>query len=57
MSSNQSQLQKLEQYDCLVLSGGGAKGAYGAGVAKALWEFRALKNIRTQLCLIPPIHK
>lgn len=23
-------------YDCLVLSGGGAKGAYGAGVAKAI---------------------
>jgi predicted acylesterase/phospholipase RssA len=42
----------LPQYDCLVLSGGGAKGAYGAGVAKALWVYRALRNIDTTLCLI-----
>jgi predicted acylesterase/phospholipase RssA len=40
------------KYDCLVLSGGGAKGAYGAGVAKALWEYRELKNIDTTLCVI-----
>jgi hypothetical protein len=49
MSSNPSELQK---YDCLVLSGGGAKGAYGAGVAKALWEYRKLKNVDTKLCVV-----
>jgi predicted acylesterase/phospholipase RssA len=49
MSTNPSDLQK---YDCLVLSGGGAKGAYGAGVAKALWEYRKLKNVDTTLCLV-----
>jgi hypothetical protein len=49
MSPDQAALPK---YDCLVLSGGGAKGAYGAGVAKALWEYRALKKIDTTLCLI-----
>jgi predicted acylesterase/phospholipase RssA len=49
MSTNPSDLQK---YDCLVLSGGGAKGAYGAGVAKALWEYRKLKNVDTKLCLV-----
>lgn len=37
-------------YDGLVLSGGGAKGAYGAGAAKALWEYRQLKNVRRPLC-------
>jgi hypothetical protein len=42
----------LPKYDCLVLSGGGAKGAYGAGVAKALWEYRALKKVDTTLCVI-----
>jgi predicted patatin/cPLA2 family phospholipase len=37
-------------YDCLVLSGGGAKGAYGAGAAKALWEYRRLKKVERPLC-------
>ncbi len=37
-------------YDAIVLSGGGAKGAYGAGAAKALWEFRRLKEIDRPLC-------
>lgn len=41
-----------EKLDCLVLSGGGAKGSYGAGVAQALYRFRALKGIRTKLCFI-----
>jgi predicted acylesterase/phospholipase RssA len=43
---------ELPTYDCLVLSGGGAKGAYGAGVAKALWEFRSLTKVDTKLCVI-----
>ena len=30
----------LPTFDCLVLSGGGAKGAYGAGVAKAVQAYR-----------------
>jgi hypothetical protein len=38
--------------DCLVLSGGGAKGAYGAGVAKALARYRALKNVQSSMCYI-----
>lgn len=39
-------------FDCIVFSGGGAKGAYGAGAAKALWEYRALKSVNTSVCLI-----
>lgn len=39
-------------YDCLVLSGGGAKGSYGAGVAKGLEEYRALKGITSRTCYI-----
>jgi predicted acylesterase/phospholipase RssA len=49
MSPDQPELPK---YDCLVLSGGGAKGAYGSGVAKALWEFRSLTNVTTRLCVV-----
>jgi hypothetical protein len=37
-------------FDCLVLSGGGAKGAYGAGAAKALWEYRREKKVEHSLC-------
>src|SRR5215470_10483146 len=44
--------QNLPKYDCLVLSGGGAKGAYGAGVAKGLWEYRAIKAVGTKLCVV-----
>src|ERR1043165_4006893 len=38
--------------DCLVLSGGGAKGAYGAGVAKALASYRAKTQAPSSLCYI-----
>jgi hypothetical protein len=38
--------------DCLVLSGGGAKGAYGAGVAKAIAVYRGLKKIQSSVCYI-----
>lgn len=44
--------QSNRVFDCLVLSGGGAKGAYGAGVAKALERFRKLKQIQSHLCYI-----
>jgi patatin-like phospholipase len=37
-------------YDCIVLSGGGAKGAYGAGAAKALAAYRLLKHIENPIC-------
>lgn len=37
-------------FDCLVLSGGGAKGAYGAGAAKALAAYRLLKRIDHTIC-------
>jgi len=42
----------LPTFDCLVLSGGGAKGAYGAGVAKALAAYRQLKEVRGSVCYI-----
>ena len=42
----------LPTFDCLVLSGGGAKGAYGAGVAKALSAYRRLKEVRGPVCYI-----
>lgn len=42
----------LPTFDCLVLSGGGAKGAYGAGVAKALAAYRRLKEVRGPVCYI-----
>src|SRR6476646_9242298 len=43
---------QLPTFDCLVLSGGGAKGAYGAGVAKALMAYRQLKDIRGPICYV-----
>ena len=45
-------LSVLPTFDCLVLSGGGAKGAYGAGVAKALAAYRQLKEVRGPVCYI-----
>jgi predicted acylesterase/phospholipase RssA len=42
----------LPTFDCLVLSGGGAKGAYGAGVAKAVAAYRQLKKVRDPVCYI-----
>lgn len=42
----------METYDCLVLSGGGAKGAYGAGVAKAIELFRALRANTNPMCFV-----
>jgi len=39
-------------YDCLVLSGGGANGAYGAGAAKALDAYRAHKEVTRPMCYI-----
>ena len=38
--------------DCLVLSGGGAKGAYGAGVAKALDAYRGLTKQDSSVCYV-----
>ncbi|MCE9592821.1 MAG: patatin-like phospholipase family protein [Planctomycetes bacterium] len=39
-------------FDCLVLSGGGAKGAYGAGAAKAVLAYRKLRGIEGPVCFI-----
>lgn len=39
-------------FDCLVFSGGGAKGAYGAGAAKALAAFYGLKNVDRSICYL-----
>jgi predicted acylesterase/phospholipase RssA len=39
-------------YDCLILSGGGSKGAYGAGVAKAIESYRTLRNLTNPICYV-----
>jgi len=39
-------------FDCIVLSGGGAKGSYGAGVANALFAFYELKGIKNDICYL-----
>ncbi|MEJ0060855.1 MAG: patatin-like phospholipase family protein [Terricaulis sp.] len=39
-------------YHCLVISGGGAKGAYGAGAAKAIENYRAKKKITNPLVYV-----
>jgi predicted acylesterase/phospholipase RssA len=44
--------REIPRYDCLVLSGGGARGAYGAGVAKALDVYRRWKGLNNQICYI-----
>ncbi len=38
--------------DCVVFSGGGAKGAYGAGVALALERYRKIKKVNSEICWI-----
>ncbi|MBM3529486.1 MAG: patatin-like phospholipase family protein [Alphaproteobacteria bacterium] len=47
-----AQTSSPQSYDCFVLSGGGAKGAYGAGVAKAIFAYRHLKNRNNPICFI-----
>lgn len=42
----------LPTFDCLILSGGGAKGAYGAGAAHALFAYYRLKDVRREVCFI-----
>jgi predicted acylesterase/phospholipase RssA len=39
-------------FDCVILSGGGSKGAYGAGAAKALAVYRSLRAIDRPICYI-----
>jgi predicted acylesterase/phospholipase RssA len=41
-----------EFYDCFVLSGGGSKGAYGAGVGKAIEAYRRQKGLDNPVCYI-----
>ena len=41
-----------EPYDCFVLSGGGSKGAYGAGVGKAIQAYRMQKGLTNPVCYI-----
>lgn len=42
--------QELPTFDCVIFSGGGAKGAYGAGAAKALCQYRELRHVTTEIC-------
>jgi len=42
----------LPIFDVLVFSGGGFKGAYGAGAAKALKSYYAFKSIQREFCCI-----
>src|SRR5207244_815221 len=39
-------------FDVLVFSGGGFKGAYGAGAAKAIITYYQFKKIERQLCFV-----
>jgi predicted acylesterase/phospholipase RssA len=39
-------------FDCVVFSGGGAKGAYGAGAALAIERYRELKGVTSKICWI-----
>jgi len=39
-------------FDCVVFSGGGAKGAYGAGAALALERYREIKQVQSKVCWI-----
>jgi predicted acylesterase/phospholipase RssA len=39
-------------YDCVVLSGGGAKGSFGAGAAYAIHSYRALRKITHPICYV-----
>jgi NTE family protein len=52
LDERSADLAAMPIFDCLVLSGGGAKGAYGAGVAKALAAYRQLKEIRGPVCYV-----
>lgn len=45
-------MPELPIFDCFVLSGGGSKGAHGAGAAKALQEFRKLRGIDRPVCYV-----
>ncbi len=39
-------------YDCVILSGGGAKGSFGAGAAYAIEKYRSLKNRNVESCFV-----
>lgn len=43
---------KAPAYDCVILSGGGAKGSFGAGAAAAIHAYRALRGITTPICYV-----
>ncbi len=45
-------VDELANYDCLVLSGGGAKGSYGAGVGKAISLYREVKGLTNPVCYV-----
>lgn len=39
-------------FDCVVFSGGGAKGAYRAGAALAIERYRELEGVTFEICWI-----
>ncbi|OIR07381.1 patatin-like phospholipase [mine drainage metagenome] len=39
-------------YDCVILSGGGAKGSFGAGAAEAIHTYRKLRNNTCPICYV-----
>lgn len=39
-----------EVFDCVILSGGGAKGSFGAGAAYALFSYYDFKKVRPNVC-------
>ena len=42
----------MKKIDCIVLSGGGAKGAFGAGAAKAVLAYKKYKGIESETCFV-----
>lgn len=43
---------KAPKYDCVIFSGGGAKGSFGAGAAAAIHAYRSLRGIITPICYV-----
>jgi predicted acylesterase/phospholipase RssA len=52
VASDSTNAKSPPTYDCFVLSGGGAKGAYGAGVAQAVMAYRGRKGLNNPICYV-----
>ncbi len=53
MSENQLMISVMPPvFDCIILSGGGAKGSFGAGAVHGIQAYRELKRQESGLCLV-----